>query len=323
MGNSVSSGASDAPKVLSAEEREEKQRAEQRRLITIAKPPGPGPPNGFKGVFTYANLERAEGEFKGGKLNGKGRFFSTKVGDSGWRVGTFVDNTLHGQGKAYDESHPGRVMKEGTFRHGKLHGQGRALLNLDGPWGRPCEATGHFENDSMTRGKVVYIDRKQSAPVSMEGTFHNSTQPRGKCTMVMRDGRREENIFDDEGDVQQGSFGIWRYPNGERWEGTFSYGQMSKGQRYDARGNPRDGDLWSSEWLPRAEYEKIKAKTDAYYAKKERKEKKREEQAKLARENGWSPNADLAKQAQIAAGWTAMQNNPANNWVAGGIGNTC
>jgi hypothetical protein len=69
------------------------------RLRENKNPPGPGPPDGFQGEHRYGNGDRAQGEFRSGKLNGRGRFYSHKDPNYGWREGMFRDNKLHGRGK--------------------------------------------------------------------------------------------------------------------------------------------------------------------------------------------------------------------------------
>jgi hypothetical protein len=72
-------------------------------------------------------MMRVEGEFRGGKLNGRG----TQTDPSGDYVGEWRDSKRHGQGVM--TSSDGFRAYVGEFRDGNINGQGKATLP-DGDW---------------------------------------------------------------------------------------------------------------------------------------------------------------------------------------------
>lgn len=81
----------------------------------------------IKDIFSFDTVLYSCGNFKKGKLNGQGTFYSS----SGIVEieGRFKNNLLDGKGKMYSDE--GQLIYEGNFKSGNMHGKG-TLYNLDG-----------------------------------------------------------------------------------------------------------------------------------------------------------------------------------------------
>lgn len=299
-------------------ERRLADKAKEARVKANQNPPGPGPPDGFRGEHCYGNGDRATGTFVNGKLNGRGRFYKNHPWYPGWREGTFRDNELQGQGKK----------------------QRPDMLSWD---------EGEFVDDNLVKGRL-------SAPKDTwwlydEGQFkwvgsdsHGWTIFReGRVVRQFRDGSRFEGLFTWNGTESEFARGtlFWLDPNdvadgdgaggrgryGERFEGTFhGYSPSGRG-RYDRQGRLMDGEFAKTDRITYHSYEWYDAPA---LAQKKKEDARREREAERKRE---LDHARIEAQARahgkdttgnasaVAAGWSAMQQNPANNWVAGGIGN--
>jgi hypothetical protein len=186
--------------------------------------PGPGPPDGFTGEHVYGNGDRAKGEFRGGKLNGRGEFYSNDKYESGWRTGMFVNNKLHGLGRSYwTEDKLGwnsGQFEHGDFRSGRRH------------YPPKCDIEYH------------------------EGAFWGRSAS-GWGTRVWRNGDRfVGHFYDDE--IKDGQSGIFTWANGESFRGKYYYKGKKHGRaRYDAQGHLMDGSYWNDEWFPGNEIAKV------------------------------------------------------------------
>jgi hypothetical protein len=199
-------------------------RAAREALKPKEPSPGPGPPDGFAGEHIYGNGDRAEGEFRGGKLNGRGKFYSNDKYNRGWRTGMFVNNKLHGLGTSYwNEEKLG--LDRGRFEHG------------------------HF-----------LAGRREYHPTSdieyHEGAFWSGSAS-GHGTRVWRNGDRFVGNF-YEGLIKDGQSGVFTWANGESFHGKYyDKGKKYGRARYDAQGRLMDGSYWDDEWFPGNEIEKV------------------------------------------------------------------
>ncbi|MEF3309597.1 toxin-antitoxin system YwqK family antitoxin [Paenibacillus sp. GYB004] len=118
-------------------------------------------PNG-KGTLYYnifPEQKQAEGTFKNGSLNGKGKMFHEN--GQVWREGSFSAGQLDGSGKTYHSN--GNLESEGTFKEGKLHGKGKTYHengNLDGD-------ASYEEGKPIGKAKIYHKNGK----LAFEGTF--------------------------------------------------------------------------------------------------------------------------------------------------------
>lgn len=93
-----------------------------------------------------------EGNFKSGKLHGKGKRISP-LGEI--HEGEFVEGQLHGLGKIYSRNHPGST--EGNYVNGKLEGYGKidhGLGNGDGEEGQFKAGQLHGKGKRIIEGQV-------------------------------------------------------------------------------------------------------------------------------------------------------------------------
>ena len=199
----------------------------------------------YEGYGKYT-MENAilEGEFKKGKLNGKG-----KISDSNgtYIEGDIVDNLCHGKGiKIY----PNKDKYEGDFYKGKLKGKGVLTFNNGNKY------EGEFDNN-LFNGKGIYY--------YLNGTLYKGEWKDGKCHgkgyFYYTNGAIEELLYDNDkiisskylnekqssnmyifkeikginiqntfyageviNDIPNG-FGIMLYPNGAYYIGQFEKGQ--------------------------------------------------------------------------------------------------
>jgi hypothetical protein len=80
------------------------------------------------------------------------------------------------------------------------------------------------------------------------------------------------------------------------------------------------GEHWGGKWHSADDLER-EEKAKAIVAAREAKEA--QEEAECVRKYGPCPviKDTFMTQSAVAGGWSAMQQNPVNNWVSGGIGN--
>lgn len=308
------------PKPGSQEERFKKLHREMRleekakaaRIEANRNPPGPGPTDGFRGEHRYGNGDIAIGTFLNGKLNGRGRFYSNDPYYPGWREGIFCNNKLQGQGK---KQRPGTVAwDEGEFVEDNLV-KGRFSAPKDSSW-------------LYDEGEFVW---------SGGGFVPWEMRSHGRTIRQCRNGDRFEGTFKGLGEKREFDQGILYFLNpndvpyesgveywgkyGERFEGSFeNWSPIGRG-RYDREGKLMDGEFvkWiiGSQWYDAQALAKKKEDD----ARREREAEEAMRKARMEIPNRAQVKDRTAKQSAIAAGWTAMQQNPANNWVAGGIGN--
>jgi hypothetical protein len=240
MGNSSSKAQGKRSKEIedTEEYKREYKRVYQEHMAIIeaikAKPipprepsPGPGPPDGFTGEHVYRNGDRAKGEFRNGKLNGKGVFYSNAKDNRGWSSSTFVNNKLRGLGKSYNS-------------------EDKLSWNV-----------GRFVDGKLREGKRVY--HPNSEVEYHEGQFwYDSVSGRG--TRVWRNGDRFVGKFENSC-IENGQSGVFTWANGESFRGKYyDKGRKYGRARYDAQGKLMDSSYWDDCWLPGNEIEKVVGK---------------------------------------------------------------
>ena len=167
-----------------------------------------GEPEGL-GIWV-SKSSRKEGEFKHGKLNGRGT-----VEMAFYRYdGDLVDDVPHGAGV---EIRDGGYRYEGKFSHGRFDGEG-VLMHPDGE-----RSEGTFR-----RGKLFGMATQRLYDgTRYDGTFVNGARE-GHGVLVMADGGRYEGDF--YGGAADG-MGLYIAASGERFEGRWHLGCFSDGSR--------------------------------------------------------------------------------------------
>jgi hypothetical protein len=170
-----------------------------------------GVPNGQGRGYTPSGKLVYEGEFKGGKFHGQGKYF---VNGELVYEGGFAHNQYEGYGKLYNKEY---VEYEGEFKQNEWHGKGKLydtishLLAYDGefrdgirqgqgieyPW-RNSVYKGAFNNGYREGMGIDYL----GGVVEYEGEFHGNVRE-GKGKLYYNDNSMYEGEFSKQ------------YPNGK------------------------------------------------------------------------------------------------------------
>jgi antitoxin component YwqK of YwqJK toxin-antitoxin module len=128
---------------------------------------------------------KLEGEFKFGKLNGKGKKYH-KNGTL-WQEGDFKYGRLHGMGKWYNEN---GTKLEGEFKNGELNGMGKTF-SINGI----LSTEGQFMDGNLILGKRYY----DNGNIRNEGEFTLGFMLNGNGKRYWPNGKlREEGEFKED-----------------------------------------------------------------------------------------------------------------------------
>jgi hypothetical protein len=135
-------------------------------------------PDGYH-VHTYPSGSRYEGEWRGGKKEGKGTY---KYAGGGEYIGNFFDDKRHGQGMY---KYPDGDVYEGEFRFGRREGKGTYRYfkgeKYEGEW---------YADKMHGRGKYTYVTGK-----IFDGIWRDD-RPHGQGKLIDGD-RRFDMVYDN------------------------------------------------------------------------------------------------------------------------------
>ncbi len=191
-------------------------------------------PEVFLGECTFKNSDKYEGEWKDGKLNGKGKY---TYPDGGKYEGEFLDDKFHGHG-IYTYAN-GRKY-EGDWKDGKRDGKGTFTY----PDGGKYEGEWKY-GEIHGQGKYTYKNGD-----IYEGEFKDGER-NGKGTLTYANGGKYEG--DWQGGAKHGK-GTFTYPDGGKYEGEWQYGARHGKGTFTYP----DGGKYEGEWQDDARHGKGK-----------------------------------------------------------------
>ena len=171
-----------------------------------------------QGILTFADGGRYEGDFKNGKMEGKGKYFHA---DGDRYEGDWKNGQQDGKGK-YFFANGNRY--EGDYKNGQRDGKGKYFYaNRD-------HYEGDFKNGQQDgKGKLFYADGDR-----YEGDYKNG-QMEGKGKYFHADGDRYEGDYKN--GVEDGK-GKYFHADGDRYEGDYKNGvEDGKGMYFYADGD--------------------------------------------------------------------------------------
>ena len=192
-----------------------------------------GEPHG-RGVMTWSEYTKYDGEFENGLYHGHGTFHDIKIIKMGY--GTYVGAWVAGKPNGFGKFENVRHTYTGAWKDGLRHGTG----SYTGP-GKYKSYVGEWhENVFHGEGRLVLADGE-----IQEGIFTNGTcghHEFANCKREKPNGDVIEGKFTTWGDPHV--FAIYRYANGDVYEGAFQYGSRhGKGTFTPANGEVVSG-LW-------------------------------------------------------------------------------
>jgi hypothetical protein len=200
----------------------------------IAGSDGMSRPHG-RGVITWPNGDKYEGQVENGKYNGRGVLTLPK----GWKYdGEYKDNQMHGRGVA---TWANGQRYQGHFENGKYNGRGVLTFpdgrQYDGEWkdgdehgqGRFTKPNGDAASGEWRDGKPWRI---KGTDVWPDGTKYvgewNHDGSKSGGTITWMDGRIYEGdwkVLEGKPDLPDGQ-GTLTWPDGRKYTGDFREGKM-------------------------------------------------------------------------------------------------
>jgi len=186
----------------------------------------------YRGKHLLENGDWYEGEFFGGKYNGRGLYYEARYNET--YTGTMVDGVKEGHGAT---QYGGGIRHEGLYKNGVRDGKGFTITRGGSVY------TGMYKDDLPCGDGFMHFEEKDHGDrISYEGEWFNGYM-HGHGVLHMKDGTIIRGTFVK--GVATGPNAVVIYPSGGRYIGSLTAGERhGPGKMWEP-----NGDYFEGEWL--------------------------------------------------------------------------